>query len=614
MERTVKKLIQQSDQFTNLDIHFSNFLTKLDDHWTAELYLAAALASRSRSQGHICLDLKKIAGTNLFLSENGESLSCPEISDWIEKLQRSSVVGKPGEFKPLILDATGRLYLYRYWDYQQQLANAIFQRMRSSEIAVDIEFLKPKLDQYFPTVSHGEIDWQKIAGWAACQNRFCVISGGPGTGKTTTIVRILALLLESGLMRIALAAPTGKAAARLQEAIKQNKGQLTCDEAVRNAIPEQASTIHRLLGTIPNSPYFRFNAQNLLPLDVMIVDEASMVDLALMSKLVQALPNDCRLILVGDKDQLASVEAGAVLGDICDTGKEHSYSAQFCAQVRAILGFDLAQSPSEAAPGLQDAIIQLKKNFRFASDSAIGAASRLVNAGDGTSALTVLQDPDFPDAQWVSLPAATALPHRLKPLIISGYAPYLQATSPIEMLRNFDRFRILCGLRDGPYGVTAMNAIVELLLRQEKLIPPDQPWYHGRPVMITSNDYQLNLFNGDIGIALRDPDSNDEIRVFFIGPDQSIRKFHPLRLPSHETVFAMTVHKSQGSEFDHVLLILPDRDVPLLTRELIYTGLTRARASVQVWGVESIFKNAVSRRIERTSGLRDLLWESTHSA
>ncbi len=608
MEQQIKKLLQQSNQFSNLDLHFADFLTRLEGNWTLELYLAAALVSRSRSQGHICLDLHPLAGASLLDGETSDPLPCPEYHHWLNKLKRSTVVGSPGEFKPLILDEAGRLYLYRYWDYQQHLANALRQRLDQTEMAVDFESLPAKLDRYFPPKTDHEIDWQKIAALTAWQNRFCVISGGPGTGKTTTIVRLLALLLESGPLRIALAAPTGKAAGRLQEAIKQNKGRLNCDQAVRNAIPEQASTIHRLLGTIPNSPYFHSNAQNPLPMDVMIVDEASMVDLALMSKLVQALPASCRLILVGDKDQLASVEAGAVLGDICDTGHEHPYSAQFCARVKAITGFDLSQPSSASRSGLQDAIVQLKKNYRFASDSAIGAASRLVNAGDGAQALAILQDPRSSDAQWIPLPPANVLTQRLRSSILNGYRHYLNTNDPIDALQRFDQFRILCALRDGPYGITNLNAIVETVLRQEKLISMDQPWYHGRPVLITSNDYQLNLFNGDVGMALRDPESQNDLRVFFIGADQTVRKFHPLRLPAHETVFAMTVHKSQGSEFDHVLLLLPDRDVPILTRELIYTGITRARTKVEVWGVETIFKNAVSRRIERTSGLRDSLW------
>jgi len=602
--------------FSNLDIHFASFIDALDGKNVPELYLASALVSNSRSQGHICLDLKGVAGKYLFDGEDGTPFTCPDLTAWLEKLRQCSVIGKPGEFKPLILDNDSKLYLYRYWDYQQKLANLIKDRIAEAEEEIIFEMIKKRLDQYFSPTSNDEIDWQRVAAVTAFQKKFCVISGGPGTGKTTTIAKIIAFLLEqseSNPPRIALAAPTGKAAARLQEAIKNTKNQLNCSDRIKELIPEQASTIHRLLGTIPRSPYFRYNAQNLLPVDILFVDEASMVDLALMSKLVQALPATCRLILVGDKDQLASVEAGAVLGDICDTGNEHYYSKHCYSQLKALAGFDCSnQPPIESEPGIQDCIIQLKKNYRFSDASATGATSRLVNAGDGDGALAILKDEKFPAARWIPLPPANALPRQMRTTIIQGFRDYLIANDPLQAFQRFEQFRILCALREGPYGLSTLNSSVETFLKEEKLIEPEQPWYHGRPIMITSNDYQLNLFNGDVGIALKDSESDNEIRVFFIGADSTIRKFHPLRLPAHETVFAMTVHKSQGSEFDHVLLLLPDRDSPVLTRELIYTGITRARKKVEVWGVEPIFKNAVSRRIERTSGLRDALWDGIY--
>ncbi len=612
MEKQFIKAVQKSGRFSNLDIHFASFIDRLDGRNIPEIYLAAALVSSSRSQGHICLDLKSVAGKYLFDDGDGNPIISPDLSDWLEKLHKSSVIGKPGEFKPLILDDDSKLYLYRYWDYQDKLANFIKDRIEIEQTKHNLELINKRLDQFFSPTRNDEIDWQRIAAFNSLQKKFSIISGGPGTGKTTTITKIMAFLLEQSEGNpptIALAAPTGKAAARLQEAIKNTKSKLNCSDHIKELIPEEASTIHRLLGTIPNSPYFRFNAQNPLPVDMMIVDEASMVDLALMSKLVQALNPKCRLILVGDKDQLASVEAGAVLGDICDTGNEHHYSNPFCRHVHELTGFDLANPlEKDSEPGIQDCIIQLQKNYRFSSDSAIGAASRSVNAGDGDGALAILKDENFPDAKWIPLPPAHALSHQMKNSIIHGFKDYLTARDPIEAFQRFEQFRILCALREGPYGLSSINPMAENFLKEENLINPDQPWYHGRPIMITSNDYQLDLFNGDVGLALKDSESADEIRVFFISADNTIRKFHPLRLPAHETVFAMTVHKSQGSEFDHVLLLLPDRDSPVLTRELIYTGITRARKKVEVWGVEPIFKNAVSRRIERTSGLRDALW------
>jgi exodeoxyribonuclease V alpha subunit len=580
---------------------------------TPEIFLAAALVSHFNRQGHICLDLKKIEGKQIFTEGDGRILSCPPLASWLEHLRNNSVIGVPGEFKPLILDENSKLYLYRYWEYQDRLARMINDRVLNNETTVDLNIVSKSLDQYFPPLSNNEADWQRIAAFIALKKRFCVISGGPGTGKTTTIAKIMAFLQElhqSNPLRIALASPTGKAAARLQEAIKITKASLNCSTQIKQLIPEKTATIHRLLSTIPDSPYFRYNAKNLLPIDVMIVDEASMVDLALMSKLVQALPPSCRLILVGDRDQLASVEAGAVLGDICDTGNQHGYSRQLLEQIETIAGNQINQSDDKQREnGLQDCIIELKKSYRFGSDSGISAVTQAVNRGDGEQTMQLLQRGCYSDVEWIPLPPANRFASAMRDKIIAGFKDYLEADNPIDTFQQFDRFRILCALREGPYGMKTMNAMAANILKDEGLIHPQQLWYHGRPIMITSNDYQLNLFNGDVGIALKDVDSNNDMRVFFIDTDNAIKKFHPLRLPAHETVFAMTVHKSQGSEFDHVLLLLSHRDSPVLTRELIYTGLTRARKKVEIWGAEQIFKNAVVRRIERTSGLRDALWE-----
>ncbi len=613
MTKQIKSTIQTGELFSNLDLHFAEFMQRLDGREIAEIYLAAALVSHFNRLGHICLDLNNVAGKHLFAEGEGRSLLCPSLAGWLEQLRDSPVIGKPGEFKPLILDENSKLYLFRYWEYQEKLAILIKDRSHHDEKTVDIEAVKKSLDQYFPPTNDNEIDWQRIAAFIALGKIFCVISGGPGTGKTTTIAKIMAFLQEqnqSNPLRIALASPTGKAAARLQEAIKTTKSSLNCSKHIKELIPEETATLHRLLGTIPGSPYFRYNAKNPLRVDVMIVDEASMVDLALMSKLVQALQPKCRLILVGDKDQLASVEAGAVLGDICDTGNPHGYSLQLLQQIEAITAIQL-DHPNEEQPDnqIQDCIVQLNKSYRFGKDSGIGAVSQAVNRGDGEQALQFLQHGNYTDANWIHLPPVNRLAPTMRNEIIEGFKSYLKSQDPISTFHNFDRFRILCALREGPFGVKTVNMIVENILKAERLINPQQTWYPGRPIMITRNDYQLNLFNGDVGIALRDSESNNDIRVFFIGADNIIRKFHPLRLPAHETVFAMTVHKSQGSEFDHVLLLLTDRDSPVLTRELIYTGITRAREKVAVWGTEQIFKTAVSRCIERTSGLRDALWD-----
>ncbi len=613
--------------FSYLDIHFAAFIAKIVKTNESDVFLAAALVSNYNRQGHICLNLSDVGGKALTELKNSESQTanpesrvvCPALNVWRRKLEKSSVVGKPGEYKPLILDHKSRLYLYRYWEYQEKLAYLIRKRIHEKEADIDHGLLEQRLKRLFPSALNEEIDWQRMAAYTALTRKFCVISGGPGTGKTTTVAKIMALLIEQAenkKPRIALAAPTGKAAARLQEAIIQTKKNALpdCPDSIKETIPEQASTIHRLLGSIPDSPYFRHNAENPLSADVVVVDEASMVDMALMSKLIQAIPLHARLILLGDKDQLASVEAGAVLGDICGTGIEFyvRLTERVAADQLPLFNFNGQQpddSGQETFKRVRKCIVQLNRSYRFGGDSGIGEVSRAVNKGDADKGITLLKDGKYKDIQWKELPKPDYLVQSIKETVIRGFEDYLKELgNPSEIFDKFDRFRILCAIRQGPYGVSALNRLAEQILRDKNLINPDKTWYAGRPVMITKNDYNLRLFNGDVGIALPDPGAEYDTRVFFRNADGTPRKFHPFRLPEHETVYAMTVHKSQGSEFDKVLLLLPDRDSPVLTRELVYTGITRAMKSVEVWGVESVFRTAVLRRIERSSGLRDALW------
>jgi exodeoxyribonuclease V alpha subunit len=533
-------------------------------------------------------------------------------------MRNTPVIGEPGVYAPLILDDQARLYLYRYWDYQQRLADLITQRVENMG-EVDLTVLKAGLDRLFDHENTGgtgggpaRADWQKIAAAVALTKAFCVISGGPGTGKTTTVAKILAVMLEQPRptpLRIALAAPTGKAAMRLQGAIKESKKNLDVDSQTRMHIPEEASTIHRLLGGIAGSPYFRHDKSNPLAADVVVVDEASMVDLALMSKLVQSLQPHAQLVLLGDKDQLASVEAGAVLGDMCDTGGIRGFSVGTRDVVKQVAGHEVpALSDDHGGTGMADCVVRLQKNFRFGQGSGIGALSRAVNAGDGDTALSLLIDKRFEDLTWQSLPPPDLLLGNMKTWVIKRFQECFRARNVEESFALFDRFRILCALREGPYGVVNLNRIVEKILVDQGLVVSRATWYPGRPVMINRNDYNLRLFNGDVGITWHDPESQG-LGVFFLSPDSGWRKFHPIRLPEHETVFAMTVHKSQGSEFDEVLVLLTDRDLPVLTRELLYTAITRARDRVALWGKKEVITAAISRRIQRMSGLRDALWE-----
>ena len=603
-------MIEPRRTFSDLDEHFARLMVKLAGGESSELYLAAALASSVTGDGHVCLDLGTAAGRVI----GNDQKTAPPLDHWARILKESPVVGRPGEFKPLILDGKGRLYLYRYWDYERKLADCI-RRLTENTCNLNSSRARESLTRLFSPNERKE-DWQKVAAAVSLLRQFVVISGSPGTGKTSTVTRILALLLENaggGRLRIALAAPTGKAAARLQEMVRIGKEALSVSEWVKAAIPSEASTIHRLLGAAPDMISARYHAGNPLPVDLVVVDEASMVDLPLMSKLAQSLPDSARFVLLGDKDQLSSVEAGAVLGDICGGEDGNAFSNSFRIKLEEITGDRVRVSPSGGKrPGISDSVIQLRENYRFSPDSGISLLSAAVNRGDGNAALALMKSGSFPDVQWSPLPEANALPSALMKYVINYFQNYLDVLESGGNLQNvftaLESFRILCALREGPYGVASINHTVERILGMQRLIRSDERWYHGRPIMITKNDYNLRLFNGDIGIIVRSGDDAAP-HACFTDPSGAVRRFAPLRLPDHETVYALTVHKSQGSEFARVLLLLPDRDSPVLSRELIYTGITRTKQEVHLWGREEVFRAAISRKIMRNSGLRDELWD-----
>jgi exodeoxyribonuclease V alpha subunit len=552
---------------TPLDAQFAALMTRLNGRADSDLEQAARAVSAWRAEGHICVPIEALGVK-------------------AAKLRATEVVGAPGEFKPLILDDAGRLYLQRYWAYESTLAVALRARLGRAEC--DEALLAQGLARWFPEADGP--DGQRGAAETAARQKFCVITGGPGTGKTYTVARVLALLVEQFTARgrpprIALAAPTGKAAARLQESLTRSLTTMPEADALRSALPGEAKTIHRLLGTIPDSPYFRHDRTHPLPVDVVVVDEASMVDLALMAKLFAAVPDDARIVLLGDKDQLASVEAGNVLGDICNTAGRARAQAAIAAH-----------------------IVELTKTHRFGADSGIQRLSALVNAGDDDATVALLREGAFADVRHAPTPTPGALEAELRPRIVEGYRAFLETDEPRAALAGLGDFRVLCAMRRGPYGVENFNLLAERVLANAGLIEPGGTHYHRRPVLIGANDYQLGLFNGDVGLILRDPEAGGELRAFFLDAAGALRRLLPARLPAHETCFAMTVHKSQGSEFGRVLLVLPDRDTPLATRELVYTGLTRARRAVEWWVNEGVLRAAVNRRTERSSGLREALW------
>lgn len=576
-----------------IDLQAGLFLERLAGGHHPLLRDATSLVSRAVGQGHVCLPLPLIAADPLIRAGQ----KAPKMNDLRRALLASPVVGRPGERTPLILDQHDRLYLYRYFRHEERIAAALLTRGRHV-LAVDMPAARALLRTLFPEQKTGP-DQQQLAAALTLLKPLVVISGGPGTGKTHTVARILALLrgLHGDDLRIGLAAPTGKAAARLQESIRTASGQI--DTGLATAIPDQAVTLHRLLGYQPESCTFRHGPEDPLHLDLLILDEASMIDVVLMASLLAALPSHCRLILLGDRHQLASVEAGCLFSDLC--GRETpAWSDPVRDALTGLTGYRPAAGMEEGP--LADCVVLLQTSYRFHGDSGIGNLARAVNSGHVAAVEEVLAT-TWPD---LSVPGPEDRQQDLERSILAGLGPLLDAQSPAQALQRLQGFRILCALRHGARGVSGLNDLAERLLARAGLIDDPPPWYRGRPIMILRNQYDLQLFNGDTGILW--PDDRGRLQAWFRRPDGSLRPVAPSRLPEHETAWATTIHKSQGSEFGRVLLLLPDSDAPILSRELVYTGITRARQGLRLYAAPDILARAVQRQAVRHSGLRHRLW------
>ncbi|TGN93768.1 AAA family ATPase [Burkholderia sp. USMB20] len=700
--------------------------------WAAR---AAFATSRATAGGHVCVSLGALA----------QRYEEP-VDDVRAALAASGVVAfgtlARGDERPLIVDRLDHLYLSRYFDYERRLADALVAQagVAAPGDALSPDRLRDSLARYFGPAT-GDVDWQRVAAIAALTGRVTIVSGGPGTGKTTTVVGVLACLLDAhpGL-RIALAAPTGKAAQRMQEALHARAGDLPPELAAR--LPDTSYTLHRLLGG-GGAAGFRHHRDNPLPYDLIVVDEASMIDVALAAHLLDALAPGARLVLLGDKDQLAAVEAGAVFAEL---SARPTFTATARTRIADALGIDEAAfvaalpvpdgeaagaagavaapipapasvplpaaparkasarrnvdtrqaslfddepqaeavSPADAAPPaaslppaalaptdtdrtsaatdpawieagelawldaveltpfdpaaagdsawastvatraaegvaaaspapapLADCVVWLERNYRFGLDSAIGRLSLAIRRGDVQGALDALPTDEaaaasFHDDAGDTLAASTV--ERLARRF-GAYLDALRAAlsapvpDPLPLFDALNRFRILCATRTGSRGAEHVNALVATHVRHAARVPlaVGAHWFTGRPIMVTRNDYALGLFNGDIGIAL--PDAHGVLRVWFRRADGSARAVSPAALPPHETAFALTVHKSQGSEFDEAALVLPASFSRVLTRELVYTAVTRARARVQVIGPRRVLAQAVATRTQRDSGL-----------
>jgi exodeoxyribonuclease V alpha subunit len=659
-----------------LDFGLARFLYQEINNGETELspllLLGVALCSYQNGHGHLCLDLEHClsAPDQALLLPSEHSLNADVVTpaallaqlnlqDWISALQDprvcTTVIGTETEAAvdtPMVLVKyahNARLYLTRLWSYENRLQQAIQQRT-DTLVALDKSRLQQALSEVFPqynvptpeTASADELallqcDWQKIACALAARRQMAVITGGPGTGKTTTVIRLLYVLKklqgDSEPLRIKLAAPTGKAAARLSTSIQQQLDRLPD----RSGIPHEVSTVHRLLGPVRNSRFFRHDAANPLPADVVVVDEASMVDVELMAQLMDALAPDARLILLGDKDQLASVEAGAILGSLCARANTGAYTTDtvqwigdVCAQQIPSSLHDATQTVAGRA--LDQAICMLRYSHRFGRIPGIGALAKAVNNND--QELLQLFDGRYKELQ--SLMLANTRDTRLELLVCdqhSGYGAYLHKIRQLPPAsadnNDYDRwaadildthagFQLLAAVRKGEFGVEELNQRIRHILTRDGLLDSsadtEAEWYAGRPVMVVKNDYNLGLMNGDIGITLAYPDlrrpGHYRLLVAFEDRTRSsgIRWVLPSRLQQVETVFAMTVHKSQGSEFRHTALVLPPVSSPILTRELVYTGVTRASEKFTlVYSNREVLLDAISARVFRAGGLEDAL-------
>ncbi len=561
------------------------------------------LLSKKLAEGSICVTLDKIDTTDL------EELPSFILDKFSDKIPQSKLIGKPGDYLPFIKE-DNRLYLQRYYNYETQIVNRI-----NDLVHQDTEKLKARnkelinhktfIQQLFSNSTN--TDWQYIATINTLLNNLSIITGGPGTGKTTTVAKILSVLLNiNPNTKIALAAPTGKAAARMAESLSNTSIDVATElkQQLKSITP---LTIHRLLGAVKGSIYFKHNANNPINADVIVIDECSMIDAALFAKLLSAINDNTRIILLGDKDQLSSVEAGSLFGDICETVSNiNTFSSDRNKMIASISNTMLQNEEAVQFKNntLSDNIVQLKVSYRFNENSGIGKLSKAI-LNNNIDVIEEYLAHQKDKTVMIDTEYIENILHRF----LDGYVDYIREEDTLKALQLLDNQRILCAVKEGDNGVHQMNVSAENYLSKKiKNFRKDSIFYHNRPIIVTQNNYTLGLFNGDIGIIRKDENGKPLAWFYDNESPNKLKSIQPGIIQNMETVFAMTIHKSQGSEFDNVMVVLPaNEDNKILSRELLYTGVTRAKSTVCIQSSKESLLTACSQRIQRSSGIIDRL-------
>ncbi len=579
--------------FNDVHLQFASFFK------SQNLQPFAYLVSKKLSQGHICLNLNELS------AEDKDISSYFKIDNLdVAQLKKEKMVSLKGDEKQPFILHQNRLYLQRYFNYESKILNRIFKFKNDNDELKQLDSLKEKKDfikNLFPSTSN-IINWQLVAAINSFINNFTIITGGPGTGKTTTVAKILAIMFEiDPNLKVALAAPTGKAAARMAESLKL--ADLKVNENIKSKFEHlQPATIHRLLGYIPDSNYFKHNQNNPLLVDLLIIDESSMIDVALFSKLLDAVGENTKLILLGDKDQLASVEAGSLFGDLCLAQKQLNIFDKNRTQfINSLIDDKTSQiinnhESIDNHPLFQH-IVELKHSYRFKGEEEIGVFSKAI-INNNQDAIKAFIDKNENGQVIIDTNYGAKLFHDF----VKGYQDYINEIDIKEALKKLNNLRVLCAVREGEQGLYITNRRIESYLTEIKLINKGLEFYLNRPIMVTKNNYALGLFNGDIGIIRED--ENKVLKAFFEKSDGELIPVLPGLLSQVETVFAMTIHKSQGSEFTNVLMILPESEnMNMITRELLYTGLTRAKQKVILQASAATILKSAEAKVERASGI-----------